>query len=189
MKNATTWAAGAAAAVTVVGLGIGVSQTAVAEPTPSPSSSSTAPGEAPREHDGPGERGPGGPGGRGLDAAALAEKLGVSEEQVSTALEEIHADRRAAREDQPDDQGRPGPPSEADREADRAELVDQLAEKLGLPAEQVSTALDELRSEQQSERAARLADRLDQAVQDGTLTQAEADAVTKAVEKGVIGGR
>jgi hypothetical protein len=29
---------------------------------------------------------------------------------------------------------------------------------------------------------------VDKAVSNGTLTQAEADAVTKAVEKGVIGG-
>ena len=33
-----------------------------------------------------------------------------------------------------------------------------------------------------------LKERLDAAVADGTLTQGEADAVTKAVEKGVIGG-
>ena len=35
----------------------------------------------------------------------------------------------------------------------------------------------------------RLKSKLDAAVGDGTLTQAEADAVTKAIEKGVIGGR
>ncbi|RAX47539.1 hypothetical protein DQ354_00740 [Arthrobacter sp. AQ5-06] len=37
-------------------------------------------------------------------------------------------------------------------------------------------------------RAAALKTRLDQAVTDGKLTQAEADAVTKAVQNGVIGG-
>ncbi len=40
-----------------------------------------------------------------------------------------------------------------------------------------------------TERAAALKSRLNEAVKAGTLTQAEADAVTKAVEKGVIGGR
>ena len=63
-----------------------------------------------------------------------------------------------------------------------------LAEKLGLAEDKVATALTELRDAHQAERAAALKDRLDAAVKDGTLTQAEADAVTKAVEKGVIGG-
>ena len=40
----------------------------------------------------------------------------------------------------------------------------------------------------QAEKAAALQTRLDQAVTDGKLTQAEADAVTKAVQNGVIGG-
>lgn len=52
----------------------------------------------------------------------------------------------------------------------------------------MKTALEELRTEAQKNRAAALKPRLDQAVADGTLTQAEADAVTKAVEQGVIGG-
>ena len=51
-----------------------------------------------------------------------------------------------------------------------------------------TTALAEIRAARQAERAAALKERLDAAVADGTLTQAEADAVTKAVEKGVIGG-
>lgn len=52
----------------------------------------------------------------------------------------------------------------------------------------MATALQELRSEGQAQRAAALKTKLDQAVTDGKLTQAEADAVTKAVESGVIGG-
>ena len=46
----------------------------------------------------------------------------------------------------------------------------------------------ELKKQKQAEKAAALKTRLDQAVTDGKLTQAEADAVTKAVENGVIGG-
>ena len=75
-----------------------------------------------------------------------------------------------------------------DREAREAELAKALAEKLGVEQAQVQTALDEIQAERQAERAEALQDRLDQAVTDGTLTQAEADAVTKAVEAGVIGG-
>ena len=67
-------------------------------------------------------------------------------------------------------------------------MAKALAEKLGLAEDKVATALTELREAHQAERAAALKERLDAAVQDGTLTQAEADAVTKAVEKGVIGG-
>ncbi len=61
-------------------------------------------------------------------------------------------------------------------------------QSLGIDESKVTAALEELRTEEQSERAAALKTRLDKAVADGTLTQAEADAVTKAVEKGVIGG-
>ena len=53
---------------------------------------------------------------------------------------------------------------------------------------EVTAALEELRTQEQADHAAALKPRLDQAVKDGTLTQAEADAVTKAAEKGVIGG-
>jgi hypothetical protein len=52
----------------------------------------------------------------------------------------------------------------------------------------VKAALEELRAEARKSRAADLKPRLDQAVADGTLTRAEADAVTKAVEQGVISG-
>ena len=53
----------------------------------------------------------------------------------------------------------------------------------------MTKAFDEIRAARQADRAAELKTRLDAAVKAGTLTQAEADAVTKAVEKGVIGGR
>ena len=64
--------------------------------------------------------------------------------------------------------------------------VSSLAKSLGIDEAKVKTALEELRTEAQKNRAAALKPRLDQAVADGTLTQA--DAVTKAVEQGVIGG-
>ena len=55
----------------------------------------------------------------------------------------------------------------------------------------MTQALAEIRAARQAEQAAALKERLDAAVADGKLTQAEADAVTKAVEQGVInvGGR
>jgi hypothetical protein len=69
-----------------------------------------------------------------------------------------------------------------------AALAASLAEALGIEESRVTAALEELRSEKQAEKAAALKTRLDQAVTDGKLTRAEADAVTKAVESGVIGG-
>jgi hypothetical protein len=69
-----------------------------------------------------------------------------------------------------------------------AAMAKSLAESLGVEESKVTAALDEIRTADQAERAAALKTRLDKAVSDGTLTQAEADAVTKAVEKGVIGG-
>jgi hypothetical protein len=69
-----------------------------------------------------------------------------------------------------------------------AALAKSLAESLGIDEAKVTVAFEELRNDAQSERAAALKTRLDKAVADGKLTQAEADAVTKAVEQGVIGG-
>lgn len=68
-------------------------------------------------------------------------------------------------------------------------LAASLAKSLGIGEAKVKTALDEIEAAEQSERAAALKTRLDAAVKDGTLTQAEADRAAKAVEKGVIGGR
>ena len=69
-----------------------------------------------------------------------------------------------------------------------AALAKALATKLGVDEAKVKTALDEIRAARQADRATALKTKLDAAVKAGTLTQAEADAVTKAVEKGVING-
>jgi hypothetical protein len=97
---------------------------------------------------------------------------------VAAALEEIReANQPTSR---PDPSQRPDP---AERDA---ALAKALAEKLDIDEAKVKAALDELRSERQAARAAALKERLDAAVKAGTLTQAEADAVQKAVDKGVI---
>ena len=83
------------------------------------------------------------------------------------------------------------PPAEGtrpDRATREAALAKSLAESLGLEESKVTAALAELRTAAQAGRSGALKTRLDAAVTDGTLTQAEADAVAKAVEKGVIGG-
>ena len=93
--------------------------------------------------------------------------IGNQEEMTMLELAEAEKDAAAARE---------------------AALAKSLAESLGLDEAKVTSALQEIRSDEQSEHAAELKTRLDKAVGDGKLTQAEADAVTKAVQNGVIGG-
>jgi hypothetical protein len=82
----------------------------------------------------------------------------------------------------------------ADREARRAQqqadLAAKLAKELGVDQAKVQAALDKIRTEQQAQhradRLAALKQRLDQAVTDGKLTRAEADAIYKAAENGVL---
>ena len=179
-----------AAGVLALGAGVGLAGLAQAEPSPSPSptpgsSSSAAPG-ADTDRSGGGKDGHGGRGLFGSESAAqLAEKLGVTEARVSEALRAIHEERKANR---PSPNPSASPSDRPDPAERNAEFAKTLAEKLGLPEDKVATALTELRDAHQAERAAALKARLDAAVKDGTLTQAEADAVTKAVEKGVFGG-
>ena len=116
-----------------------------------------------------------------MEASALAAKLGVDEAKVTDALKAFRDAHRPAT--------RPAEGEKPDRGAMDAALAKSLAESLGIDEAKVTAALEELRAEAQSERAAALKSRLDQAVADGKLTQAEADAVTKAVKNGVIGGR
>ena len=136
----------------------------------------------------PAERGgPGGHHGGGMDmASGLAEKLGVDESKLSDALDTF---RKANKPTERPEGGAKQDGTKPDRTAMDSALAKSLAESLGIEESKVTTALEELRTEAQAERATELKSRLDEAVGDGTLTQAEADAVTKAVEKGVIGGR
>ncbi len=171
-RTAIAVAAGAVA----VAAGLGVAGIASADPTPTPGSTPTS-----GQTSGPDGRGWGhhrGP--RMADLAGkLAEKLGVEESKVADALRGFRQQNRPMPQDPAD---RPDP---AERDA---ALAKYLAGELKIDEAKVTAALADLRTERNAERAAALKSRLDQAVKDGTLTQAEADAVTKAVEKGVIGG-
>ncbi|GGH89784.1 hypothetical protein ACFFGR_11990 [Arthrobacter liuii] len=174
---------GLSAAALALGAGIGVAGMASATtttpaPTPSASSSATADGGTGSTPDGMGRHGRGG---HGMEqASALAAKLGVDEAKVTDALKSF---RDANKPSTPPADGQK--PDPATREA---ALAKSLAQSLGIDEAKVSAALQEIRSEEQSEHAAELKTRLDKAVTDGKLTQAEADAVTKAVQNGVIGG-
>lgn len=139
-----------------------------------------------------GERGPGGPGGHGrgpgLDAAALATALGVSEDKVSDALD------KAREATKPDDADKPAageertPPTDAERAERQAAFTAALADALGLDEDKVSDALETVRAARDAERRTDLEERLDQAVSDGDLSAADKASVLKAYDAGVLGG-
>lgn len=168
-----------------LGAGLGVTGMASAATTPAPTPSSSASADStPGTTDGPGMRGGHGPGRGGehggARAAELAAKLGVDEAKVTEALKSF---RQANKPTTPPAEG-----TKPDRGTMEAALAKSLAASLGIEESKVTTALGELRTAAQADHNVKMKSRLDKAVTDGTLTQAEADAVTKAVEKGVIGG-
>jgi uncharacterized membrane protein len=159
----------ASATALALGLGLGVTTMASATATPSPAPSAST-GAAAEAH--PGKGGMTGHHGKAGDrhAAALAAKLGVDPAKVTEALKSFRDANKA------------------DRTAKETALAKSLAASLGVDESKVTAAIIELRSVPKADRAAALKAKLDKAVAAGTLTQAEADAVTKAVEKGVFGG-
>lgn len=182
MKKKTVVAV--SAAVLTAGLGIGVSQLAdAATPTPSPTASPSGSPE------GTGRKGGGHHYRTEQDLSGLAGKLGVDEDKLSEAVSAAREATRPTERTRPSEQTRAE--REAAREARRAVFAKALAKELGIEEAKVTAALDELRTERETERAAREKAVLDQAVTDGKLTQAEADAVRKAADQGLvrIGGR
>ena len=184
---------GAAAAAIGLGMSAGA-RAADSTPTPSPTGSSQPgqPGQPGATSPVPGNGGQGhgkgwGPGGRfggvakGADLSALASKLGVDESKLRDALKAVKDDLRAARKAAGAPSGKP------DLSAMQDQLAQLLAKELGIDANKVKTALAEVRAAAQADRQKAFDDRLDQAVKDGKLTQAEADAVKKAAKAGIIG--
>lgn len=170
--------AGVAGAALTAGIGLGVAQPAQAEtPTPTPTSTASAPtstGLSPfRDR----------PEGRGHGPATsnlseLAKTLGLPEETVSDALSTVRDQLRSQR-----------PTTDAARETRRDAMAKALAAELNIDENEVSEALSELQTERQTARLADDKATLDRAVTDGTLTHAEADAVQKALDAGVVAPR
>lgn len=83
-------------------------------------------------------------------------------------------------------------PREERHAAMRAEFTEVLAAELGIEADRVVAALETVQTEMAERREAEhleaLQERLDEAVQNGSLTQEQADALLAAHEAGVLRG-
>lgn len=174
---------GISAAALAAGVGLGATQLANAETTtPTPSVSPTPGGNATDDTTTDGSAGGehGHHGARmGIDLSGLAAKLGVTEADLETAV-------KAARKASSGEEKPTASPTDAERTARQEAFAKALAEELGIDEQKVSDAIAELRSAAAAERAATQKERLDRAVTDGSLTQAEADAVAKALEEGIV---
>ncbi|GIJ81214.1 hypothetical protein SAMN05443287_10910 [Micromonospora phaseoli] len=152
------------AAAGVLGVGIAAPTVALADDKTTPSASASAEEQQGGRADG--ERP-----GRGAEfAEALAEELGVPTDKVTEALAKLR--ERHQPQGRTDGERHPGFMGHGDGTAE--------GRKGGEGERRTAPSVEE--------RTEALAERLAQAVEDGKLTQEQADAITAAVEAGVLGG-
>lgn len=133
-------------------------------------------------------------------AEKLAEELDIPEAEVEKALEEVRDelvpdlsdlkerwDERRDEGERPDRDDLPAPPSEEEMEQHKQEFEKALAEALGVSEDELSDAFTELRDAAESGIRDDLEERLDGAIEDGDLTEADKKSVLKAYDAGVIG--
>lgn len=114
------------------------------------------------------------------NATDLAKKLGVSADAVKAALAKYHAENPVTT------RGRDL--TDAQRDAAHKKLAAFLATELKVDEADVLDALEARPVERRTERSAQIKSRLETAVEDGRLTQAQADAIVAAHESGAMGG-
>ena len=175
-------------------LGLGGIAMANAQETPDTTTTQSQPAQgadAQGQNQNQGQGGPRGEkGGRGEGMAAeLATALGVDEQKISDALEEIRSENTPDKNTQEKGTQEKGTtPTEQDRQARDSEMASKLAEKLGVDRQKVTDAMTTVRTQHQQQETERLSTSLDQAVSAGTLTEADKASVLKAQQAGVLGG-
>jgi len=181
MDRSTLARTGIAGAVAGLGLTVGGVAMASAETEPDATVSSSA-------H-------PGGPrGDRGQAAETLAEELGLEQDVVEDALDAVRDELRPDKAETTDGT-KPEPPTEAERAERQAAFAKALAAELDVSETKVAAALEVLqeqreadRTEHRAEARVNLVERLDAAVEEGTLTEADKASVLKAFDADLIGG-
>lgn len=179
MDRSTAARIGIAGAVASAGLAAGGIAMASAESTSdSPTSSQERPA-GPR-------------GDRGQVAEVLAKELGLEQDKVQKALDEVRDDLRPDPSTSGD--AKPTPPTEAEHAARQAALAKALAKELGVSEAKVKAALtvankqaDADREERRADSRADLVTRLDAAIKAGTLTEADKASVLKAFDAELVG--
>ncbi len=194
MQKSTMIRTTVAAGVAGLGLSLGGIALATADDGNGSDNGSTTPGAAAVDGRFPG--GPGGPGGQGLHrmgpggdlVAELAEALDVSEDDVEAALEAVREELAPEPRAEGAEGEAPAPPTQEEMEERRDAFAEALAAELGVSADDVTAALEELHADHEAAARSMLARRLTAAVQDGTLTRADRASVLKAFDAGVLGG-
>jgi len=165
-------------------LGVVAAANAATTPAPTSTTSTTWPGG----HGMGGWAGRGGMmngAGYGVSAVAdyLAEKLGVSADDVAAALQAYHVANPMTA---------PGRGlSDADLAARQKAEADYLASGLKVDAAKVQAALESFEEDRQAAMTTQMTERLAEMVKAGTITQAQADAILAAHEAGqpmMLGG-
>ncbi len=176
-RGVATGIAGAGLAVGGLGIASAAEDGAPSDDSSPAASPSTDTGAPER-----GDRGRGPGGGHGSGGPELAEALGVSETELESALESVREQLEPTQSD------RSTPPAAGELEERRDQMIDALAEELGLSAAEVTAAFEELQQAHADERRSALADRLEEAVTAGDLTAEDRASVLKAFDAGVLGG-
>jgi outer membrane biosynthesis protein TonB len=160
----TKTAAVVAAGVLALGAGLGIATTAYADPTPVPIPTS-APTDVP-DPQSPQTEPPGLP-----NNPADPNNPGVPNNPADPNNPGVP--------NNPADPNNPGGPTGEEA------LVEELSRMLGVDEETIRAGLEELRATYGPQLKAELEAQLDEAVRNGTLTQAEADALQRMIEEGV----
>jgi hypothetical protein len=112
-----------------------------------------------------------GPGPPGRHLEALADELGVSEEKLRDAFEAVHEDLRP-----PQRPERLRPPTRAEMEKRCNELTDALGKELGKSGDEVRDAMKAAAKKE-----------IEEAVDDGHLTRAQADRILSKIDDAACG--